>query len=561
MSFSERVRGWLGSERMPWLAAGLALLLSLPSLGAGLQTDDHMLLERLDQGGSPMTLFATLEDWASGPRWRGQAAWWSGEVTVRFLRPVAALTHAFDHALFRDHAWAMHLQNALLYAALALLAALAFRRVIGAGATAGVAAAMFAVDDAHAAAMGWISSRNTLLAALFALGALLLHVRGGRARWLAALCTAGALFSAEAGLAALALLGAYALVLEDGPLARRLLGLWPHLLVTAGWAAVYLALGAGIRDTGWYHDPHEPVQLLVQGVLDTPVWLASQLVFSGASAAVLLPAAVVRAASALLLLPFALALWPALRASRPARFFALALLLCVVLLWTTVPQDRNLVAASFGGFGLVACALQALAQRASAWARTGRYAFNALHLVIAPLLFLPNAANLGRVDRGLRALADAVSADRDAVVIALPLELMTFYTWSLRAEAGLGGPPSLHQLYAGSSPLTVTRVDARTLDVEVANGWGHAPIEHVFASARHLRSLATRPTRVHGFVATVLASTPDGRPARVRFAFERALEENRTWLTWQGTRPVPFALPAIGERVQLPALNLLTATD
>src|SRR5690349_7454251 len=148
MSSLHRLRGLLSSPRMPWLAAALALLLALPSLLLGLETDDHVQLERLDQGGTAWSLFATLEDWGRGPRARGQAAWWSGDMTVRFVRPIAAATHVLDHALFRDLPWVMHLHNALLYAALALLAALGYRQVLGAGsggasATAGVAALLY----------------------------------------------------------------------------------------------------------------------------------------------------------------------------------------------------------------------------------------------------------------------------------------------------------------------------------------------------------------------------------------------------------------------------------
>jgi hypothetical protein len=560
MAVSDRVRAWLRSPRMPAFMAVLALLLALPSLGLPFQTDDHAVVERLGEGVSPWDLFSSTPDQIAEYRQIGRMSWWTGELSLRFVRPIAVLSHALDHALFGAVAWPMHLVNALLYAVMVALAALAYRRVLGATATAGVAALMFAVDDAHAAAVGWISARNSVLACLFALAALGLHMRGGRARWLSPLSSAAALFSAEAGVSVLPLLLAHALALEDGPLARRLRWLVPHALVAAVWAAVYVALDGGVRDAGWYRDPRAaPFDVLLQGVLDLPVWLWSQLGLSLVSATNTMPVAAVRVACGLLVLPLLLALLPALRSSRPARFFALALLLCLPPLWTTMPQDRVLLSAGFGGFGLIACAMTALAERASALARTGRIALVVLHLALPPLLFVPTMGNLNLIDRAAFALANAVRPDRDAVIVNLPLELLTLYTWQLRRANGQHGPPSLHQLYAGASALKLTRIDTRSLELSAEHGWGHTPIEHVFSSGRRLRALATQPVELRALTARVVATTPDGRPQRVRFTFPTALEENRTWLAWNGKRPAAFALPAIGQSVELPSLQLASS--
>jgi hypothetical protein len=572
---------------MPARVAALALLLALPSLGLGLQTDDHLMVERFVRGGgSPWLFEANLAP--DGPR---GGAWWNGDVSIRFLRPLAVLSHRLDVALFGDVAWPMHLLNALLYAAFAALAALGFKRVLGAGTSAGLAALMFAVDDAHAGAVGWISSRNTLLASVFALAAWLLHARaraleaasqrastdrtdappaGERAQprdvWLARLasplCTALALFSAEIGLTALAYLLAHALVLETGPLLRRLRGLAPHVVVAAVWAGVYVAIGAGVRNASWYRDvAAAPFDALLQGVLDVPTWLWSQLGLSVVSGVASLPPPVVRVACALLVLPLLAALLPALRASRAARFFALGMLLCIPPLWTTVPQDRLLLGASFGGFGLIACALHELAAHTRWLAVAARRTFVLLHLGLAPLLFMPVLGGLSRIENGARALAAAVPGDRATVIINLPIGLLTLYTRTLRAETGLVGPPMLDQLYAGGSPLTLTRSDSHTLELSAERGWGAAPTERTLSSERHLRALAQRPVHMKAFTARVVATTPDGRPRRVRFTFPTALEQERAWLVWRGTRPVPFELPAVGERVELPRLALFTALE
>ena len=80
---------------------------------------------------------------------------------------------------------------------------------------------MFTINDSHAQSVGWIASRHVVLATLFAMLAVLLHVRSRAQRSLglqaASLAsTALTLLSAEFGVAALAYLTAYACVFEAG---------------------------------------------------------------------------------------------------------------------------------------------------------------------------------------------------------------------------------------------------------------------------------------------------------------------------------------------------------
>jgi hypothetical protein len=63
--------------------------------------------------------------------------------------------------------------------------------------------------------------------------------------------------------------------------------------------------------------------------------------------------------------------------------------------------------------------------------------------------------------------------------------------------------------------------------------------------------------RVGPLAVTVLQTSARGLPTRVRFRFDEPLEAERyEWLTWQGRRPVPLQLPAVGAQVELPGLDL-----
>jgi hypothetical protein len=53
-------------------------------------------------------------------------------------------------------------------------------------------------------------------------------------------------------------------------------------------------------------------------------------------------------------------------------------------------------------------------------------------------------------------------------------------------------------------------------------------------------------------VAEVVGLTGDGRPAEVAFRFEVPLEDGSLrWLCYRDGRFVPFALPAVGQSVEL----------
>src|SRR3954453_3699628 len=133
----------------------------------------------------------------------------------------------------------MHLLNCLLYAGLVWVATLAYRVLFGRELKlAALAALMFCIDESHAQSVGWIASRHVVLATLFALTALYLHVRSRREASLKLqVASLGAhalsLLSAEFGLATLAYLVAYAAIFESGTLLRRVRTIAPHVLIGA----------------------------------------------------------------------------------------------------------------------------------------------------------------------------------------------------------------------------------------------------------------------------------------------------------------------------------------
>jgi hypothetical protein len=374
--------------------------------------------------------------------------------------------------------------------------------------------------------------------------------------------TALALASGEAGLWALAYLFAAGFALQRGGIRARMRGLWPHLCVAAVWAALYLQRPYGLRGSGWYRSLSSPIHVLVQGLLDLPLWLVGA--FGPGSVDV--AASTSQGVARLIALPIALlcvaCLVPLLRTSRESRFFALGTLACIAPMLTTIPQDRLLVGASFGAFGLIGTFIVDAADRPrSALARYGRRMHIGLHACLAPLLFPILASNPEIMQRTNRALCEAAPADRDVVLIDSPAEVLGYYAYhTLRAPSQTRLPPrSLHQLYAGRSDLWFERIDARTLDVHAALGWGSTPYESFFSSNAELPKLGTT-RHVGEMKISVLALEEHGRPTHVRFEFPDRLEaEHRVWLTWEGREPVAWTPPLLGQRKHIAGQSLTSA--
>src|SRR5262245_25203862 len=92
-SFLASLRAKLDSPAAPLMLGGLALLMSLPSLGFGLQMDDHMHAQSFRLGDRAFEMLQMPESFLREHIQDGGFAWWtSPDLTIRFLRPLASLT-------------------------------------------------------------------------------------------------------------------------------------------------------------------------------------------------------------------------------------------------------------------------------------------------------------------------------------------------------------------------------------------------------------------------------------------------------------------------------------
>jgi hypothetical protein len=232
----------------------------------------------------------------------------------------------------------MHVQSLLWFAGAIAAAALFYRRLLVPAWVAGLAALLFAVDDAHGMPAVWLANRNANIGVLFGLIALIAHDRWRRDGWrpgalIAPLALLLGLLAGEIALAAGGYLLAYALFLDTDNWRGRLASLVPGGLVGSLWWVTYRVMGYGASGSGVYIDPGASPGEFVHAVIDRapmlfaglwgiPSGLGHFLSQSAAHVLWLVAVGLIVAVTFLLL--------PILRRDRAARFFALGMVLSLV---------------------------------------------------------------------------------------------------------------------------------------------------------------------------------------------------------------------------------------
>ncbi len=575
----------LSHPLFPWLAASLGVLLGLPALFSGLVGDDYLWWVQL-QGVGPMGqglppalhIYNFIPGGLSTETLQGQGmlSWWADpDLSIALLRPVSVLTHLLDHAI-APRGFALQHAHSLLWYGLAIsITAWTYRRIHpGAGALVGLAALLFAVEDAHAMNVAWLANRHALISMVVGGLAFLAHLRwrgGGGPAWLAAALgtLALGLFCGEATLGAAAYLVAWQLTLDRGGWGRRLLGIAPYALLVLLWRTLYNHLGYGIRGSGLYLDPGiDPLGFLGALLQRWPQLQLGQWFQAPVDAVMFLPVraslgltAVAVGACALLLWY----LWPTLRRSAEARFWALGMSLATIPLAAAFAMDRLLAFTGVGAFALLAMQAQAagwIGGGAPKLSRPRRWLTGGLLLMhgpLAALLLLGRTATLplfGEIFRGgADSLPDDPAVEEQLVVFVTGHEFPTAYTPLVRQVEGGHVPARVALLSPFNGHHRIEREDADTLVMEMPGGW----LEQVVNQLERRSELGFEPGQrfaMPDFTAEIRAVNARRDATVVAFHFERPLEDPRyRWLAWSAHRALPWVPPAPGRSVELPVLD------
>jgi hypothetical protein len=588
----------LSRPHAAWAVAAFAALLASSSLWLGLTADDHFhtiaVREHPGIAGvarAPWDLFSFAKNPAINRELMegGTFPWWTDPgLVLQFLRPLSSLTLWLDRVLWPESALLMHLHSMAWFGLLLGAVYVVYRALGGAQQQVVLALLLYAIDDARSMPIGWVAHRNALVSLAPAFLALWAHHRwraqGSRTFGvIAPMCLLLGLSGGESALQICGYLFAYALFVDGGPPLRRMLSLAPYAGVVVGWRLLYNQLGYGALNSDIYIDPgREPWEFAQALVVRLPVLLLSQFALPFADlwevyplfASWLQPALL--ALSLLVLGVLLWLLWPLLRADARLRFWALGSLLATIPVCGTHPEDRVLSATSLGGAALVAAFLLALwerrlvllvrvpgrerprPRRAALAAGTGLVL---IHLVCAPLL-LPLRTLVIDQFEVLMERADpsivqgAEAAHKTVVLLNPPIDFFAVYFPSFRAARGEVLPKHFRWLATGESALKVARVDDHTLRLVPADGFLSSSSQRMFRRADR-RFEPGEVVALSDVSFQVTEFTEDGRPAEVLARFEQPLEsESMQWLRWGKRAYVPFDLPAVGQTVTIPAVDL-----
>jgi hypothetical protein len=582
-----RVRNLLASRFLPGWLALVAVILTLPSIRNGFQADDffhrEILLHPADHAidDSAANGIFTFVDGNSERNFyrmnKGGLPWWTyQQLRISFFRPLAELTHILDYRLWPDSPHWMHLHSLAWYGALVFVVTLLYRHTMTPLWVAGLAAFLYAVDDAHGLPVGWLANRNLVIAAVFGVLSLTFHARWRREGWkagaiLAPVCLAMGLLSSEAAVATGAYIFAYEATLVRRPFRARLAALVPTIVIGIGWWTAYQALGFGAFGSGAYLNPGKDPLLFALALIERiPVLLCGQWLFPDADLYAYLPkpnAYIFPAAATLAVALVAIVLYPLLRRDATARFWGLGMLLAMAPVCATFPTNRLLMFVGIGAMGLMAQFLAAWfgksSQLPSAKPWRGPACVLAIlfvldHCIGAPLRLPATSTQLARVTRFYleeplaELTAHGIQEDKIVFFVNPPTAIMMILIPYIKTELADQLPDQTHVLSSGLHLyIDITRVDRQTLDIEPQGGFASADVDRIFRNSDHPMHPGQQ-VNLEAVTAEVQSVTGDGRPQRVHFRFPRSLNDpSYLFIEHTMTGMVPFDPPEVGQSVRL----------
>ncbi|OHB65591.1 MAG: hypothetical protein A2168_05840 [Planctomycetes bacterium RBG_13_50_24] len=577
----------------PLIIAGIAAVIMLPALNAGLIQDDlfhrirlvepSQLPEQLSGTGlippDAGRLSAALRDMHSFARTQqdidnlkesGLCPWWTAK-NLRFAnwRPLDSLTHWLDYRLFPDSPSLMHLHNIAWFTAVVFLLAILYRQLMAPVWMATLAALLYSIDDSNYFPAMWIANRNLLLALFFSIITLLLHHRWRQHNSLAAGVTAPftlllSLLSTEAGIATFAYLFAYALIIDRGSRIRRIVSLAPGFIVIAAWRVIYNALGYGATASGFVIDPGREPMRYARALLErAPVLLSGQ--WGGTPAEMLnmfseYAGALYLLVSALYLTLILLVFIPLLRKNRVALYWFTGMLLCILPICATSPMNRNLLFVAIGAFGVMTQFIGGLFTKEK-WVPGSRFWRIPAMILCVTLIFVHTGfaiVSRARAPKMVSFIFDTFystikvdSADdlkgKTLVVVNAPHPFLFLGLPVLRDYQDKPLPARTRLLVPGYNPLKITRTGEKTLLIETRAGSlltidpSHRDLKPNFVYFYHELSSLFRPNDIpfkpgekielSDMSAEVISVDANGQPTKVRFDFNISLDDPA--LCWQ----------------------------
>ncbi len=574
--WAQAFRQQMSSKAGVWWATLVAILLTLPTIQAGLIGDDYLFREIFsgrNPGAHPGSLFGLFTFSDGSPehirqlRETGTIPWWTAEhVRMSFWRPLTELTHWLDHLLWPDSPVFMHLQSIAWYGFLVFLLARFYRQLDPLALRANLGALVFGMSAMHLLTVIWLAARNQLVAACMIVLCLTAHDawrRLGKSgeRWMAWLWFACALAAAEAGIAAAAYLVAYALFMERGrPATQRLLSILPYLLAVVLWRHQYNVWGYGSQGLGGYIDPGaDPDRFLVALSMRLPTLLLAAVTGITSTALLSFPVAWKFAYALMAVLALCGLLWALkplqLWRSDALRFLAGGAVLALVPVCAAEVNDRLLINAELGLSAVLGTLFVRLFSKGglakgfgqNLAARRVVVTLAVVHLVVFPVFTGITSLTVSRVlavathDEPASLPNVPESSGQHMVLLNPPSALFAGYFRSVRLYMGLQSGASLGALSSGDQEVALDVLDSYTIRMSVSRGFGDEVtrdlIRHPFHVGERMDAGA--------YVVTVDHVNAVGRADVVRMRFKLRLDDpGLAFFAWSDDGYVRFHMPA-----------------
>ena len=594
--FVARLRQDLESRYAPLVIAGIAAVIMLPALNAGLIQDDlfhrvrlvepSQLPQELSAAGlidpNAGSLSVALRDMYCLSRTQqdtdklkesGLCPWWTaGDFRFANFRPLDSFTHWLDYRLFPNSPTLMHLHSIIWFTAVVLLLAILYRQLMVPAWMASLAAMLYVIDDSNYFPAMWIANRNLLLALFFSLITLLLHHKWRQHNSLVSGIIAPftlllSLLSTEAGIATFAYLFAYALIIDRDSRIRSIVSLAPAFLVIAVWRVIYNMLGYGAGGSGFVIDPGREPLRYARAVLErAPVLLSGQ--WGGTPADMLhmfsdYAGAWYLLASVLYLTLILLVFLPLLRKNRVALYWFTGMLLCVFPICATSAMNRNLLFVAIGAFGVMTQFISGLFTRES-WTAKSRFWRVPAWILCVTLIFVhagfsivSRARSPKMVSFFFKTLNSTIEVDpkddltdKTLVVVNAPNPFLFIGLPLMRYYQHQAVPAKTRLLAPGYNPLKIIRIGEKSLIVEILAGSllkidsSGRDFKPNFVYFYHELSSLVRPEdkpfkagekiELSDMSAEIISVDADGQPTKVRFDFNTSLDNpSLRWLQWK----------------------------
>ena len=608
---------WVSTKRflehryLPVFLALGAILVMLPALKTGLMADDlvqravelrpDQLPARMHETGMPPdsgSRSTVLRDLFPGigqdfrsialAKNYGLLPWWApDDLTLGLWRPLTAFTHWLDYRLFPDSPVLMHAENIVWFVGIVFLVTVIYRKLMGPGWAAGLAALLFLLDGNTYFPVMFVANRGFIMSLFFGLLCLYQHhqwrsVKSSSGLALSALFLALSLFANEGGASTLAFILAYALVLEPGSFRRRALTVLPAVLVIGLWRTIYKLGGFGLFHVGLYIDPaNEPLEFARVIIPRAMALLGGQ--FTGVAPDFLFAVKpslhpMVIALYCVSVVATLVVFLPWVRRDKIAAFWLAVTLLAVIPAATVAPLSKNLGFVAVGAYGLIASFVAALFTRPSPLPERSAFrivawiACGLLLLIHGPVAIGSRALTVEAINFGSKATRYFINVDqspdvenRNVIVINAPCSFTLAYAPFYKAYYHKPLPRTIRTLVPGCTSFNVQRTDDRTLVIQSgASGIfscddvGPIHFAYVFSACNVAigvpKSKKGDRHDLDGLTVEVLESNAADVATRVAFRFDTSLDSpdfHWLWWDWQTFAYEPFKMPAVGQSMTL----------